>query len=99
MSVYGDLSKPQRGILRSLLQGSAVSIETAHFPGHSARCEPYVRLAELGLIECRFFEAGYYRRPVRAWLTSVGQAMLRDVCNNRASSRYSRFNVSHGTSS
>lgn len=89
MSTYGDLSKPQREILLHLVDQSAVSIDTAVSTAAPARHEPYVRLADLGLIE---FQRTIWRwQKPTAWLTPSGLSLAHQVRRNAATPRYSRF--------
>lgn len=62
MSIYGDLSKPQRSVLRQLLQVSAVSIETAHRCSNR-RVEPYWRCDLPGLSASPASACGTARTP------------------------------------
>ncbi|MCS4233096.1 hypothetical protein [Stenotrophomonas sp. BIGb0135] len=87
MSIYGDLSKPQRSILRQLLQESAVSIDTAHRCSNR-RVEPYWGLRSAGLI-CVTSYSIWHRSY--AYLTPEGLALVRQVAANASSARYSRF--------
>jgi hypothetical protein len=90
VSTYGDLSKPQREILRNLLEHSAVSIDTA-VSCRARQSRPYARLADLGLIEYQrsFWE---WYKPA-AWLTPAGLRLAHQVRRNAATPRYSRFRM------
>ncbi|WJI17471.1 hypothetical protein MWN52_09615 [Pseudoxanthomonas winnipegensis] len=92
MSIYGDLSRPQRAILDEMLQESAVSADTAVVCLRWARADPYLRLEGLGLV-CVAWSRDRWGRPVplRVWGTEAGLAEVRRVRRNAATSRYARF--------
>lgn len=91
MSIYGNLSKPQRQLLFRLLQQTAVSIDTAVKAG-VWRVAPCVRLRELGLIEFqRSMVWGPCTGRCYAWLTADGLRLVQSVRANADTSRYRRF--------
>lgn len=72
MSVYGNLSKPQRRLLDQLLQEGAVSPDKAR----CTRSRAVDRLLRLGFVQA---SRGYYYGEAYAHLTPAGLDLLRGL--------------------
>ena len=80
MSIYGDLSKPQRKLLHDLFwgpAGSAVSIDTAVSSSYNPRLLD--ALESKGLVRCRHQGITPLDRHYSVWLTERGLEVMRGL--------------------